>query len=548
MPRHLTVIFCLLVITTPVFSATFTVDSPLDQVDPIPGDGKCEVSALTKPICTLRAAVMEANALVGTDTISIPVVGTYTLTRSGTDDTADSGDLDINSTMVITATNGVVITRNSQVDDRIFHITASAYQLDLRYMTVSDGTASNGGNIYNKGILVLRDVTIQNGTASNSGGGIYNYAGVVRADTNYSVTFDSNHADGGGGAVYNSSGGNFAVGSSSVAIFDGNSADGIGGALYNTGVVSLANTTFSNNTADSGGGAIYSLSGGPVNVTASSFTNNTTDYNGGAIMSNTDLIITTTTFSGNTSSVVGGAICSHDGALSVFSSTFEANSSSTAGAIHVASAAETSVIGSSLLTENTAGAGALFINEDAVLKINNSTLSANVSSSGGAVYNKGSLTLSSVTAFENVASSRGGGLYNYSTGAITLRNTILAQNTATWSGPDCYNNGTMTSAGYNLIGDVDGCSITPDATDQYGDSSGSGALDPELDVLADNGGLSWTHALLSTSPAIDAGNPTACTDGTTTLYVDQRWIGYSRHVDGNGDSVAECDVGAFELQ
>lgn len=65
-------------------------------------------------------------------------------------------------------------------------------------------------------------------------------------------------------------------------------------------------------------------------------------------------------------------------------------------------------------------------------------------------------------------------------------------------------------------------------------------VDPKLGPLKWNGGFTDTHALKAGSPAIDAGNPDHCE------LVDQR--GVSRPIDGNGDGVANCDIGAFEYQ
>ena len=72
------------------------------------------------------------------------------------------------------------------------------------------------------------------------------------------------------------------------------------------------------------------------------------------------------------------------------------------------------------------------------------------------------------------------------------------------------------SNGYNLIGDGNATS----AFNQSGDQSG--VIDPKLGALADNGGPTNTHALLSGSPAIDKGKAF----GTTT---DQR--GETRPID-----------------
>ena len=63
---------------------------------------------------------------------------------------------------------------------------------------------------------------------------------------------------------------------------------------------------------------------------------------------------------------------------------------------------------------------------------------------------------------------------------------------------------------------------------------------PSIDPLENNGGQTATHALKGDSPAIDAGDNSACS------AVDQR--GISRPVDGDGDGDAVCDIGAYEYQ
>jgi CSLREA domain-containing protein len=60
-------------------AAIFVVDTTTDAVDAAAGDGTCATTAAT---CSLRAAVQEANALAGADTIELPA-GTYVLTLGG---------------------------------------------------------------------------------------------------------------------------------------------------------------------------------------------------------------------------------------------------------------------------------------------------------------------------------------------------------------------------------------------------------------------------------------------------------------------------------
>src|SRR2546422_763729 len=57
-------------------AATFTVNSSGDNPDAMPGDGVCNDGFGN---CTLRAAIMEANAVAGTDTINFDISGPKTI-------------------------------------------------------------------------------------------------------------------------------------------------------------------------------------------------------------------------------------------------------------------------------------------------------------------------------------------------------------------------------------------------------------------------------------------------------------------------------------
>jgi hypothetical protein len=89
---------------------------------------------------------------------------------------------------------------------------------------------------------------------------------------------------------------------------------------------------------------------------------------------------------------------------------------------------------------------------------------------------------------------------------------------------------TIISDGYNLTSD-DGASYLNGPRDQIN-------TDPQLGLLQDNGGPTFTHALLPGSPAIDAGDPNFV---PPPLY-DQRGPGFDRV---RGDRI---DIGSFEVQ
>ena len=91
---------------------------------------------------------------------------------------------------------------------------------------------------------------------------------------------------------------------------------------------------------------------------------------------------------------------------------------------------------------------------------------------------------------------------------------------------DCY--GFLHSSGYNLIETTSNCTIFGLGGDLTGNVTGQ---DPLLGPLQDNGGPTQTQALLADSPAIDAGDPSGCTDDLgAALTTDQR--GFPRPVNG----------------
>jgi predicted outer membrane repeat protein len=145
---------------------------------------------------------------------------------------------------------------------------------------------------------------------------------------------------------------------------------------------------------------------------------------------------------------------------------------------------------------------------------------------GGAILNSGNAIISNSTFSGNSATS-GGGIYN--NGTATLQNTIVAS-----SGGNC-GGSTVTSDGYNL---------SSDNTCNLGGPGDLNNINPKIGPLQNNGGTTQTMALLTGSPAIDAGNPNGCTDGKGNLLTtDQRGMPRPDSEDTRG-----CDMGAYESQ
>ena len=242
---------------------------------------------------------------------------------------------------------------------------------------------------------------------------------------------------------------------------------------------------------------------------------------------NATLTITNSTVSGNSASGAGGGIYNGQATLIVNNSTVSGNSTSgDAGGF--------------------GGGGILNIvnfSTSATLTINNSTISGNSAMTvGGGIGNlnegigttSATLTIKNSTLSGNSAGLGLGGGINIQNSApsgsatLTIGDTILKTGA---SGANIRNFlGTVTSLGYNLSSD--------DASAFLNQTGDQNSTDPLLGPLQDNGGPTFTHALLASSPAINMGNPSF----TPPPDFDQRGTGFPRVVNNR------IDIGAFEVQ
>jgi hypothetical protein len=159
------------------------------------------------------------------------------------------------------------------------------------------------------------------------------------------------------------------------------------------------------------------------------------------------------------------------------------------------------------------------------LSLTNVTVAHNAADEGGGIGNIENLQLSDDTIAYNSAAVSAGGIGNG--GTVDIFDTIVDANKAPGAA-DVVNDGTFTSNGYNLYGTTSG--VTWQGTDIQSSKPGLGNLQR-------NGGPTETIALLSTSPARDAGS----TLGVTEVF-DQRGAPYQRIV------IGKIDIGAFQTQ
>lgn len=266
------------VLASPAWAATIDVNSMDDQVDATPGDGVCE-TAIGNGVCTLRAAVMEANANGEDDTINVPA-GTYTLTLTGTEgelfgendavgdlditgnDPEDLDQEDVNVTIVGAGARTTTVTGGEGFDDRIFDIPSPVFTTDpneepvpsdavvnISGLTITGGNVDSiGGGIRNIGTLTLTRSTLTENTAALGGGGIRNDLDLtVDRSTISDNVVESSEGEGGG--------------------------LGGGAGIFNNDAATLVNSTISGNEAGTFGGGVNNF-GGDVTSTNVTFNGN----------------------------------------------------------------------------------------------------------------------------------------------------------------------------------------------------------------------------------------------------------------------------------
>jgi CSLREA domain-containing protein len=544
-------------------ATTFTVNSLADTPDGFPGNGTC---ATATGVCTLRAAIEEANSLSGDDTINFSVTGTINLT----------GALPVLSSNV--AINGpgsslLTVRRDTGGNYRIFQTnnTTSISGLTITNGRTPDGVnediaPSGGGILQTGGSLTLRDVVITGNTTGNGGsmrfnsptfggfggfgGGIYSSSTLTMTDC---VISNNTTGHGGNGTQFGGSGGRGA------GIFIAP------GTLTLTRVTITGNQTGGNGGPNSGNsgdaGGIWAggdfFQGQTTNVILNkvTITNNSTSdstdpgaggsgWGAGIYLYRGTVTLTDTTVSNNhtgnanPSSVAGvagsgGGIVNAFGTLTVRNSVISGNTT-----------------GDSVSGSNSSGGG---IRNDSTVTLINTTVSGNSTgagpSMGGGIFSTSSATLINCTVTKNISPNGFGNGVTGHQGTYTVGNTIIAGNGPSGNGPDLKNviftPPTYNSLGHNLIGNAEDVSTF----NAFGDQTGSTAapLDPHLGPLADNGGPTLTHALLTNSTALDAGDNSLAEDRTDDpLVTDQR--GVQRIADSpDADAIATVDIGAFEF-
>ena len=358
-------------------------------------------------------------------------------------------------------------------------------------LAVNGNAASRVFHISSNAVVSISGLTITNGSVSGTnfpadgGGGIYNDHATLTVSN---CIISGNFASSGGGGILNNG--------------DATLTDGQPG----NATMTIVNSSINQNRTSSSGGGIYNDADGVIAI---------------GLAGNATLTIVNSTLNGNSATVNGGGVLSEsryygDAALTVSGSTISSNTASDCGGLY----------------------SSAFVFSSATLAVSNSTISGNsaTNGNGGGMENAGILMVVNSTISGNSAiPGSGGAIFNFNS-ILQIGSTIL---NAGPSGGTIFNNGfNATSLGYNLSSDSGGNFLTATG-DQIN-------VDPLLGPLQDNGGPTFTHALLCGSPAIDAGK-----NFSGSAY-DQRGSNFVRTFDDpfrlNAIGGDGTDIGAFEVQ
>jgi hypothetical protein len=300
------------------------------------------------------------------------------------------------------------------------------------------------------------------------------------------------------------------------------------------GWVHLSGVTIQNGSSASHGGGL--INEGTLTLVDSEVKDNNAATTGGGIRNMGTLALTTSTVSGNVAATGSGGGIDNVGTLTIQDSTISDNhaddlSASGGGILNSNPAGQITDIDRTTISGNSAGdlGGGVMLQGTGATNIRNSTITGNTSANndgGGIAVSGGGLIIRGGTVARNHAGgSHAGGIAAFTT--VSFYDTIVAGN----DNAQCMTIDPihLDSYDHNLSSDTS-CGFT-EPSDMQG-------VDPLLGDLQDNGGPTQTMALLAGSPAIDHGSNATCTSPA------QR--GGMRFLDGDGDTTATCDIGAYE--
>ncbi|MEM7028594.1 MAG: NEW3 domain-containing protein [Chloroflexota bacterium] len=356
---------------------------------------------------------------------------------------------------------------------RVILLDNDAFNATFSTFTLQNGSATNGGLVYNAGTLSLSTVNMSNGQATN-GGGIYNDDG--GSITMVTVEIISTTATQNGGAIHNVN--NATLDMQDIDILTA-IADQNGGGIYNMGTIARLN-----NLDESNGNLIAFAQA--------------VNGDGGGIYNNSDIdqMFGTFVFSSSAGSEGGGMYNGSSGVVDQLqTSDFDESFAPIAGG-GLYNSGTIDYSQSTYFTENTSALGAGLYSSGSIYIQNAYFFSNTATNDGGGIYidQTGSSRFVHNTIRKNVANNRGGGMF-VANGSVVMTNSLIVENQAPGGGGGIHGSGGTVVVDYSNY-----WNNTPDnSTGVTNQSNNIGPVNPKFSSET-------FFALDPSSPVIDRGD------------------------------------------
>jgi len=259
--------------------------------------------------CTLREAILDANASPGPDTINFApgLNGTIALTPG-------FGQLEITSDMNIDGPGARAVSVSAEDQSRVFLVVGVGTVATIEGLTITNGNAQllgtllgDGGGVLNVGgsTLTLIEVNVSGNTATSFGGGVATRSLLGTTSTTYitrSLVSDNNALLGGAGI-------------SNIAT----------AGIISSAVTTVTNTTVTLNNTVAEAGGVSNL-GGTVNLVNNTISHNSSTLAGGGVVNVAGIFglgvtnVRNTIIAHNNAVIVGGILSLSDDVLGIFNS------------------------------------------------------------------------------------------------------------------------------------------------------------------------------------------------------------------------------------
>ncbi|MCU0302730.1 MAG: hypothetical protein MUC56_01550 [Thermoanaerobaculales bacterium] len=378
---------------TPGVGMEFLVTSTVDDVDALPGDGLC---ASPGGLCTLRAAIMESNALAGPNIVTIMVAGTLTVDqvvgitadltlRTGLADNAVISGGDLHQIFVVgggafpnLAFQGLDLVHGNGSFAGAVNLdevgAVSFVDCRLSYNAASGGGAITvrtwSGNLFFDLCAFADNSSTVSGAALAIQGNPRDQRGTLDIRrTIFNSNFSGASSEGGGAIAVLTTDWDLTISDSSF-IINGDPVEG-GGAIALSGssldpiTARIERTCFLDNSGASGGGGAILASWVELELVNCTLASNTAGTGGAISVNGGSLALSQTTLTANTASSSGGGVNAGGGAVTLAAATILSGNTPTncsgaaslAGDANLSSDASCTFVGSGNLSSTPAQLG-----------------------------------------------------------------------------------------------------------------------------------------------------------------------------------------------